>query len=199
MSVCLDQVSDISASRTGNFELLLRGATKRAYALAIELTSNRSDAEDLLQDATIKAWKGFHTFDGQRSFINWFLRIVQHAYLDRRRRANPIRNAESLSILSNSPQSSEQPEVHIVDLSFEPHRAVLSRMTELAIRECLDELPEVYRRTIESCDLNGCTYAEIAELTNTTVGTVRSRIHRGRKLLRAALVSRGFVSLMGQV
>jgi RNA polymerase sigma-70 factor (ECF subfamily) len=195
MSTCFDSISPMGLNSDRKFESMVGMASKRAYSLAIELTSNRSEAEDLLQDATIKAWKGFHTFDGQRSFLNWFLRIVQHAYLDRRRRENPIRNAESLTVHTGG-ANGESSEISIISSDQGPHQVVIGRMMEKAIRDALNDIPEVYRRAIESCDLEGHSYSEIAELTNTTVGTVRSRIHRGRKLLRSSLRAKGLMSLL---
>src|SRR5690242_9481125 len=77
------------------FEDMMSSTKRRAYTMALQLTRNHSDAEDLVQDTFVKAWKGFDSYVPGRPFLNWLLRIMQRAYLDSRRRENPIRKAES--------------------------------------------------------------------------------------------------------
>ncbi|MFQ3587864.1 MAG: RNA polymerase sigma factor, partial [Fimbriimonadaceae bacterium] len=78
------------------FESMVRDTKRRAYSMALQLTRNTSEAEDLVQETYVKAWRGFDTYTPGRPFLNWLLRIMQRAYLDQRRRENPIRKAESL-------------------------------------------------------------------------------------------------------
>jgi RNA polymerase sigma-70 factor (ECF subfamily) len=90
-----------------------------------------------------------------------------------------------------SPSDGEVQEIPISDKSpSPPEEAVRSEFTG-ELREALDELPEVYKRAILMCDVEGLSYSEIAERQSTTIGTVRSRIHRGRKLLREIVQKRG--------
>ena len=79
------------------FHHMMGETRRRAYTMALQLTRNPSDAEDLMQDTYVKAWKGFDSYIPGRPFLNWLLRIMQRAYLDSRRRDNPIRKAESLN------------------------------------------------------------------------------------------------------
>src|SRR5688572_1581287 len=79
------------------FQEMVDGTKRRAYSMALQLTRNPSDAEDLVQDTFVKAWRGFGSYMPGRPFLNWLLRIMQRAYLDSRRRENPIRRAESLN------------------------------------------------------------------------------------------------------
>ena len=81
------------------FEKLIGISKSRAYRMAFELTRNASDAEDLVQETYVKAWKGFDSYATEKPFLNWLLRIMQRAYLDSRRRANPIRKADSFKRL----------------------------------------------------------------------------------------------------
>lgn len=159
------------------FEMRLQASLRRAYALAIQLTRNPSDAEDLVQETMVKAWKGRESYVPDRPFLNWLLRIMQHAHLDIVRRANPIRTAEALSddfqIASNFEDS--------------PDRRLETKESSQELADALAELPEIYRTTIILCDLEGLSYAEIADEQNSTIGTVRSRIYRGRRLLRDIL------------
>lgn len=175
------------------FQNMVGDTKRRAYTMALQLTRNPSDAEDLMQDTYVKAWRGFDTYMPGRPFLNWLLRIMQRAYLDARRRDNPIRKAESLNSMV-SPSDGEVQELPIADEGPTPDERVMSEEFRVALMEALDELPEVYRSAIVLCDLESLSYSEIAERQGTTIGTVRSRIHRGRRLLRDLLVKSGAVT-----
>jgi RNA polymerase sigma-70 factor (ECF subfamily) len=175
------------------FQEMVGDTKRRAYTMALQLTRNPSDAEDLMQDTYVKAWRGFDTYMPGRPFLNWLLRIMQRAYLDARRRDNPIRKAESLNSMV-SPSDGEVQELPIADDGPTPDERVMSEEFRVALMSALDELPEVYRSAIVLCDLESLSYSEIADRQGTTIGTVRSRIHRGRRLLRDLLVKNGAVA-----
>ena len=118
---------------------------------------------------------------------------MQRAYLDFRRRDNPVRKAESLNSML-SPSDGEVQEIPIPDERANPADELEKAELGAEILAALEELPDVYRDAIRLCDLERMSYSEIADDQNTTVGTVRSRIHRGRKLLRDALIRRGMFS-----
>jgi RNA polymerase sigma-70 factor (ECF subfamily) len=174
------------------FEDMMSQTRRRAYSMALQLTRNASDAEDLMQDTFVKAWRGFDSYVPGRPFLNWLLRIMQRAYLDMRRRDNPIRKAESLNSMV-SPSDGEIQELPIQDNGPTADDEVLYQEFSKELRNALQELSEVYRTALEMCDLQGMSYHEIAELQGTTVGTIRSRIHRGRRLLRDVVQKRGLV------
>lgn len=175
-----------------DFELMMNQTKRRAYSMALQLTRNASDAEDLVQDTYLKAWKGFDSYTPGRPFLNWLLRIMQRAYLDSRRRDNPIRKAESLNSMIN-PLDGEVQEIAIPDGAPSLDEEVIHGEFSDQLRLALEELPEVYRTAIVMCDLEGRSYSEIADVQRPTIGTVRSRIHRGRKLLRDVVQRRGIV------
>jgi RNA polymerase sigma-70 factor (ECF subfamily) len=158
--------------------------------MALQLTRNPTDAEDLMQDTYVKAWKGFDSYLAGRPFLNWLLRIMQRAYLDARRRDNPIRKAESLNSMI-SPNDGEVQELPIADDGPTPDQELMQDELRHQLHVALAELPEVYRDAITMCDLDGLSYSEIADIQRTTLGTVRSRIHRGRRLLREILLQSG--------
>jgi RNA polymerase sigma-70 factor (ECF subfamily) len=158
--------------------------------MALQLTRNASDAEDLMQETIVKAWKGYDSYIPGRPFLNWLLRIMQRAYLDSLRRENPIRKAESLNSLV-SPSDGEVQELPIPDSAPNPEQEVIADEFRSELHAALKELPEVYRTAIVMCDLEGLSYSEIADVQRTTIGTVRSRIHRGRRLLREIVLRRG--------
>jgi RNA polymerase sigma-70 factor (ECF subfamily) len=191
-------ISDVAIIRseveTKRFHQMIEDTRRRAYSMALQLTRNPSDAEDLMQETFVKAWRGFDTYMPGRPFLNWLLRIMQRAYLDNRRRDNPIRRAESLHSMI-SPSDGEVQDMPIADLGPTPDQEVLHDEFRIQLHEALAELPEVYRLAIVMCDLEGLSYAEIAEQQRTTIGTVRSRIHRGRRLLRDIVVKSGLVNL----
>lgn len=172
------------------FEAMMSETKRRAYSMALQLTRNPSEAEDLVQDTYVKAWRGFDSYMPGRPFLNWLLRIMQRAYLDSRRRENPIRKAESLNSMV-SPNDGEVQELPIADFGPGPDDEALFQEFREQLHVALQELPEVYRTAIVMCDLEELSYGEIAEAQNTTIGTVRSRIHRGRKLLREIVLRKG--------
>src|SRR5438132_13979897 len=94
------------------FERLMGETETRAYSMALQLTRNKSDAEDLVQDTIVKAWRRFDSYLPGRPFLNWLLRIMQRTYLDTLRRNNPIRRAESLNSMI-SPSDGEVQEIQI--------------------------------------------------------------------------------------
>ncbi|HEY0866416.1 MAG TPA: sigma-70 family RNA polymerase sigma factor [Fimbriimonas sp.] len=183
----LDEGSERELRR---FQHMVDDTKRRAFTMALQLTRNRSDAEDLLQETYVKAWRGFDSYMPGRPFLNWLLRIMQRAYLDTRRRENPIRKAESLNSMI-SPNDGEVQELPIAADDPTPDEELERQEFRRRLREALDNLPEVYRSAITMCDLDDMSYAEISEVQGTTVGTVRSRIHRGRKLLREMVMKQG--------
>lgn len=172
------------------FQTMMGQTRRRAYAMALQLTRNPHEAEDLVQETYYKAWKGFDSYMPGRPFLNWLLRIMQRAYLDHRRRDNPIRRAESLNSMM-SPSDGEIQEIPIPDERANPQDDLERSDFAAEVYAALDELPEVYRTAIVLCDIEQLSYSEIAEAQNTTIGTVRSRIHRGRRLLRDVIQKRG--------
>ena len=175
------------------FHDMMADTRRRAYTMALQLTRNPSDAEDLMQDTYVKAWRGFDSYIPGRPFLNWLLRIMQRAYLDSRRRDNPIRKAESLNSMI-SPSDGEVQELPISDGGPTPDEEILHQEFRNNLHAALNELPEVYRDAIMMCDLEEMSYSEIAEMQKTTIGTVRSRIHRGRRLLRDIIQKKGNIA-----
>lgn len=175
------------------FQQKVSETRRRAYTMALQLTRNPSDAEDLMQETFVKAWKGYDSYIAGRPFLNWLLRIMQRAYLDSLRRENPIRKADSLNSMI-SPSDGEVQELPIADSAPTPDQELLADEFRSELHASLAELPEVYRTAIVMCDLEGLSYSEIADIQRTTIGTVRSRIHRGRRLLRDIVIKRGFLA-----
>jgi RNA polymerase sigma-70 factor, ECF subfamily len=178
------------------FEKLMGETESRAYSMALQLTRNKFDAEDLMQDTVVKAWRRFDSYLPGRPFLNWLLRIMQRTYLDTLRRNNPIRRAESLNSMI-SPSDGEVQEIQIEDHSPTAEAETQHKELQEGIRAALDRLPELYRTAIELCDFEQLSYSEIADKQRPTIGTIRSRIHRGRKMLRD-IILRDFPQLVDE-
>jgi RNA polymerase sigma-70 factor (ECF subfamily) len=182
--------NSLSDSDLRNFQGLVDETRRRAYTMALQLTRNPAEAEDLMQETYVKAWRGYDSYIPGRPFLNWLLRIMQRAYLDSLRRENPIRKAESLNSMI-SPSDGEVQELPIADKGPTPDDELVYEEFRAQLHAALRQLPEVYRSAITMCDLEGLSYSEIADEQQTTIGTVRSRIHRGRKLLREIVINSG--------
>jgi len=168
---------------SGHAELFARQALpyrRQLHANALRLTGNPADAEDLVQETYAKAFAGFRTFQQGTNLRGWLYRIQANTF-NSRWRARRRRPPEVL-IDDASPSA--------VDRAVSGRSAediALDGMSDPALRAALGQLPAHMRTTVCLADAVGYTYAEIAEATGVPVGTVMSRLHRGRKRLRAHL------------
>ena len=155
------------------WEAVARSHGRFLYNVAYRLTGNDDDAYDLVQEALLRVRKGLETYQ-PGSMEAWLSRIVTNVFLDevRRRRRRPVEALpeDPERLLPSSPGADEATESLPDDV-------------QVALRR----LPEDFRTAVVLCDVVGLSYEEIAEALSVPVGTVRSRIHRGRRLLRAAL------------
>lgn len=174
-----------SGSRS-EFEGLFNRSYQRAYNLAYRLTSNESDAEDLTQDAFVRAWAAFDRYDRKHSFDVWLLKILSNLAIDRWRRQTLVRT-HSLDQTYRNNGSEIQLGSLVADRSPGPEQQVILRAQGEQIEEALSMLPDNYRTAIILTDIEEWTYEEVAAKMRCPVGTVRSRLHRGRQLLRRHL------------
>lgn len=174
------------ATNRETFERLGLEMRPKALALALRLSRNRTDAEDLVQTAYTKAWRAFDSFDSTRPFQSWILRIVQRTYLDTVR-ANNRRPSERAVESMVDEDGSPAPWADLPDQGLGPEGILVDAERTLAVRSAIDRLPDIYAEVIRRCDLEDESYSEAADALHTTVGTIRSRLHRGRKLLRKEL------------
>lgn len=161
------------------FETLMEKYEKKMYAVALRMCANREDAQDCLQDAMLRIYKALPSFKGQSSFFTWVYRITMNTCLDdlRRKKVRQAASVDQLIELGWSPADAEDtPEKH-------HDRSELRRNLSRAIQQ----LPEEMRAAIILRDVQGFSYDEIAEALSTNVGTVKSRISRGREKLREIL------------
>lgn len=162
------------------FETLMSAHETRMYAVALRMCGNREDAQDCLQEAMIRVYRALSSFKGQSSFATWVYRITMNSCLDElRRRKN--RTATSLdAMLDNGFAPSDE--------SDTPEHHSLQNEQRRALERAIGELPEDMRSAIVLRDIQGCSYEQIAQVLDANVGTIKSRISRGREKLRAVLM-----------
>ncbi|HWI43712.1 MAG TPA: RNA polymerase sigma factor SigE [Nocardioides sp.] len=151
----------------------------RVYRLAMRLTGNRHDAEDLTQEVFVRVFRSLHTYT-PGTFEGWLHRITTNLFLDQARRKQRIR-FDSLS---------DERAARLASASAPPEAAYADRTFDDDVAAALASLAPDFRAAVVLCDVEGLSYEEIAEIMGAKLGTVRSRIHRGRAQLRAALAHR---------
>jgi RNA polymerase sigma-70 factor (ECF subfamily) len=171
------------------FDELVYRYYQQAYNIAYRLTGNAADAEDLVQEAFLRAYRFFDRYDRSMPFMNWFNRILTNLYIDEYRRRGRLRTVSIDEVYSNE-DGDEGTTMDIPDSAPDPLERALSNEYREAIHEALQHLSPEFRVAVVLADMEGYSYEEIAEITKTSIGTVRSRIHRGRKQLRDQIKKR---------
>ena len=165
------------------------------YGAALRMTRNPADAEDLVQETYIKAFQGFRSYKPGTNLKAWLYRILTNAYINNYRKAQR-RPAEYATDDITDSQIAETASHTSIGLRSAEVEA-LEKLPDEEIRDALMSLKEDYRMVVYYADVEGLPYKEIAEIMGTPIGTVMSRLHRGRKQLRDALhnvaVERGFL------
>lgn len=178
---------NVTSPPAAEFERLLTPLIDSAYATAYHLTRNRDNAEDLVQEATLQAFRAFHTFRQGSNFRAWFLKVLTNLFLQncRKQRRQPeiaeLEEATELYLYSQTRQAG----LHA--LSSDPAGLVLHRLDAECVSAAVGQLPEEYRVVCTLYFSEELSYQEIAEIVDCPVGTVRSRLHRGRKILQRTL------------
>jgi RNA polymerase sigma-70 factor, ECF subfamily len=169
------------------FETLLAPVLSQAYGYALSLTRNQADAEDLLQDATFQAWKGFRTFQPGAPFKPWFFRVLTNCHRmtwrARARRVVTVSFGDAPDLfLYNTFKAADIPAG-----GDDPAARLISTMSREAVQAALRKLPEEYRVVASLYFIEDMSYEAIAAVLGLPPGTVRSRLHRARRLLQQRL------------
>ena len=165
------------------FEELIRQYEKKVYTLCFRMCGNGEDAEEAAQDAFLALWRGIDRFRQESSLSTWIYRLATNACIDTLRRRKKQSGSVSLD--------DEELFVDAVDTSPQPQETVEHRETQKLLQEGLSALPEEYRKVLILREIEGLSYTEIAESASIELGTVKSRISRGRSLLRNFLSGNG--------
>ena len=180
-----------------DFEALLAGVLEQAYGTAMRLTGNAADAEDLVQDAALLAHRGFSSFTEGSNFRAWFYRILLNRFYSNYRRQRRTGIAVDLD---DTPELYlyEQAEAAGLKPSEDSAAALIDRLDAEAVEQALAALPDEFRAAATLYFMQDLPYQEIAEILDVPIGTVRSRLHRARRMLQKALWAvaqeRGIVS-----
>ena len=169
------------------YEELVLAYEKNVYNLALRMVGNAQDAEDMAQEAFLKAYNSLSGFRGDSKFSVWLYRIVNNVCLDHLRRQNR-RQASSLSVEDDE---GEESQLDIPDESQSPEALLERSMTKDAVRRGLQALPAEQRQILLLREIQGMSYEEIGQCLDLEPGTVKSRIFRARKRLCAFLLSDG--------
>jgi RNA polymerase sigma-70 factor (ECF subfamily) len=169
------------------FEYLVAAYEKNVYNLALRMTGNPEDAEDMAQEAFLKAYSSLDSFRGDSKFSVWLYRIVSNVCLDFLRKQ---KKRQSFS-LSMEDDDSEEGELELPDLRRLPEDELEKKLTRDAVQRGLAQLPEDARQILLLRAIQGLRYEEIGEALGLEPGTVKSRIFRARKKLCAFLLADG--------
>jgi RNA polymerase sigma-70 factor (ECF subfamily) len=169
------------------FEPLVREHEKNVYNLALRTLGNAQDAEDVTQEAFLKAYRSLASFRGESKFSVWLYRIVTNLCLDALR-AGKRRAAQSLTVEG---ENGEDEELSVPDERFSPEHLLDRKLTREAVQRGLGQLSDEARQILLLREIQGMSYDEIAETLSLDLGTVKSRIFRARKRLCAFLLQDG--------
>jgi RNA polymerase sigma-70 factor (ECF subfamily) len=154
-------------------------------AVATRLTRNPAEAEDLVQDTFVKAMRARHQFETGTNMRAWLLRILTNTFINRYRRGGLEKSV--LEGPDADPLADGWIGSATMSAMRDPESVALRPMLEREIREALDELPDEFRLAVLLADVEELSYREIADIMGCPIGTVMSRLHRGRRLLKTRL------------
>ena len=175
---------------TGQFETLILPHKSSLYGPALQMTHSASDAEDLVQETILRAFTRFDSFRADGSPRAWLHTIMRNLFINTYRKKNREPRMVSFDSLDDPDTfgSIADGTMHKPALSS-PERVVLSKMEGAALMRAVKSLPQDYREAVMLSDVHGMSYQEIADQLGIPVGTVRSRLNRGRKRVQRALFS----------
>lgn len=168
------------------FDTLVQRCHRQAYNIAYRMAGNHADAEDLTQEAFLRAYRFFDRYNRQMPFENWLYRIISNVFIDELRK-RPRFRAHSLDQPLSNGGSDGEVRLEVPDLTGDPESLMLQAELDEPLQRALNALPADFRQAVVLADVEGLSYEEIAEAMNCSLGTVRSRLHRGRKMLRNRL------------
>jgi len=164
------------------------------YNYALRMTSNPDDANDLVQETFMKAYRFWDKYEKGTNIRAWLFRIMKNSYINRYRKETKEPETVDYNDIQNFYNNIRYESTDPNDLQ----EKIFGGLLEDDVARALESLPEEFRTVVILCDIEGLSYEEIAEFVDCPIGTVRSRLHRGRQMLRAKLYDyakkRGYVT-----
>jgi RNA polymerase sigma-70 factor (ECF subfamily) len=185
-----------SGQEREEFKALVIPLLDELHGLAVRLCGDQCNAEDLVAETIIKACENFHRFRDRSKIKPWLFRILSNAFITRCRARKRHQTIEYTEV--DSPENElEQDEKHFslfneISQPFllwwaNPERALIDKLLDEDIKQAIEELPEEFRLAVVLCDVEGLSYQEISHILSVPIGTVRSRLARGRSMLQKKL------------
>lgn len=169
------------AGQTDAFAPLVQRYQDRLFNAMVKACRDRDQAAETVQQAFVLAFRKLHTYRGEAAFYSWLFRIAMNVFISEKRRQKRV----NVSVDAVREQTGQEPRDHRRDT--EPSQPLESREQIRLVREALDSITEDFRTVLVLKEIEDLSYEEIAELVGIPIGTVRSRIHRGRNELREKL------------
>jgi RNA polymerase sigma-70 factor (ECF subfamily) len=161
--------------------------SRQLYSAAMRMTRNPSDAEDLVQETYLKAYRAYHTFEAGTNLKAWLYRILTNTYINKYRKDSRRPSEVDLGDVEDLYLYRRIGSEASAEASRTTEDRVLDGLVESDIKAAVEALPENFRMPVLLADLEGFSYKEIAEILDVPIGTVMSRLHRGRKAMQKAL------------
>lgn len=172
-------VSKAVAGDVGAFEQLIAEYQQRVYSTVLNMVKNPSRAEDIAQEVFVRAFKTLSGFRQESNFYTWLYRIIRYTIVDEYRRSYHTQKETSLDEAYN-----------VSDNFADPGTVIYEKEVKNKLREAIFLLPLDFRMVIVLCDLENMSYEDASEVIKKPIGTVRSRLHRGRGMLKDILIQK---------
>lgn len=169
------------------FEFDVEEFLPQLYSAALRMTRNPADAEDVVQEAMLKAFRGYHTFKAGTNLKAWLYRILTNTYINKYRQKSRRPSEVELGELEDLYLFKRMGDVATGGASVSAEEEALDLFVDEDIKAAVEDLPETFRLPVLLADVEGFSYKEIAKIMDVPIGTVMSRLHRGRKQLQRAL------------